>query len=110
MIIFKKTNKRNGMTMNNGEIINKIEDLLEKDCFVIDFLPRRVPENSGGCFFSFFFVTCETTASSGVFPPSSSMSFSAVCRPKRRFRSTSFRQIKRRSLKRATITPMSLCR
>ncbi len=52
MIIFKKTNIRNGMKMNNGEIINKIEDLLEKDCFVIDFLPRRVPENSGGGFFA----------------------------------------------------------
>ena len=52
MIIFKKTNIRNGMKMNNGEIINKIEDLLEKDCFVIDFLPRRVPENSGGRFFA----------------------------------------------------------
>ena len=27
------------------------QELLEKPCWVIDFLPRRVPEKSGGHFF-----------------------------------------------------------
>lgn len=33
---------------NNNEIIDQ---LLEKKCYIIDFLPKRVPENSNGQFF-----------------------------------------------------------
>ena len=33
---------------NNNEIIDQ---LLEKKCYIIDFLPERVPENSNGQFF-----------------------------------------------------------
>ena len=38
--------------MTNAEIEQTVERLLEKDCYVIDFLPVRVPVNSDGRFFA----------------------------------------------------------
>ena len=36
----------------NGEILDRIEELLERPCWVIDLLPYRVPEESAGQYFA----------------------------------------------------------
>ncbi|MBQ5804759.1 MAG: hypothetical protein IIW22_03155 [Erysipelotrichaceae bacterium] len=36
----------------NGEILDRIEELLERPCWVIDLLPYRVPEESAGQYFT----------------------------------------------------------